>query len=67
MPSEDSLAEPVPTSHFTGQQGQGPSLGQGWDLPLTPCSLYFFLSPQQVPGPIASWCQASVGTGAAQE
>lgn len=27
MPSEDSLAEPVPTSHFTGQQGQGPRLG----------------------------------------
>lgn len=27
MPSEDSLAEPVPTSHFTGQQGQGPRMG----------------------------------------
>lgn len=27
MPSEDSLAEPVPTSHFTGQQGQGPGMG----------------------------------------
>uniref|UniRef100_A0A8C2NAW2 Nck-associated protein 5 C-terminal domain-containing protein n=1 Tax=Capra hircus TaxID=9925 RepID=A0A8C2NAW2_CAPHI len=27
MPSEDSLAEPVTTSHFTGQQGQGPRLG----------------------------------------
>lgn len=24
---EDSLAEPVTTSHFTGQQGQGPRLG----------------------------------------
>lgn len=23
MPSEDNLTEPVPTSHFTGQQGQG--------------------------------------------
>ena len=27
MPSEDSLAEPVPTSHFTGQQGQGLRMG----------------------------------------
>lgn len=27
MPSEDNLAEPVPTSHFTGQQGQGPRMG----------------------------------------
>ena len=26
MPSEDSLADPVPTSHFTGQQGQGPRM-----------------------------------------
>lgn len=32
MPSEDSLAEPVPTSHFTGQQGQGLRMG----LPPTP-------------------------------
>lgn len=27
MPSEDSLAEPVPTAHFTGQEGQGPRMG----------------------------------------
>ena len=35
MPSEDSLAEPVTTSHFTGQQGQGPRLGPAPHLLLT--------------------------------
>lgn len=35
MPSEDSLAEPVPTSHFTGQQGQGPRMGLDLHLLLT--------------------------------
>lgn len=36
MPSEDSLAEPVPTSHFTGQQGQGPRMGVDPHLLFTP-------------------------------
>jgi hypothetical protein len=27
MPSEDSLAEPVPTAHFTGQRGWGLRMG----------------------------------------
>uniref|UniRef100_A0A8C0Z5J3 NCK associated protein 5 like n=1 Tax=Canis lupus familiaris TaxID=9615 RepID=A0A8C0Z5J3_CANLF len=58
MPSEDSLAEPVPTSHFTGQQGQGPRMGPApCPLPTLPCShhrsRYQALS--------ASWCQAPGG------
>lgn len=50
MPSEDSLAEPVTTSHFTGQRVKG----QGWDLPLT-CSLYSLPVTQQVPSPRGHW------------
>lgn len=39
MPSEDSLAEPVPTSHFTGQQGQRPRMG------LDPLLLFILFLP----------------------
>lgn len=61
MPSEDSLAEPVPTSHFTGQQGQGLRMG----LPPPP---YPLLPTLLLPVPAAgarlcvpSWCQAPGG------
>lgn len=50
-PLEDSLAEPVTTSHFTGQQGQGPRL----DLPSPP--VHF------IPSCHHSRCQAPEGTG----
>lgn len=58
MPSEDSLAEPVPTAHFTGQQGQGPRMG------LDPHPLLTLLLP--VTAAVARswvpfWCRAPGG------
>lgn len=63
MPSEDSLAEPVPTSHFTGQQGQGPRMG----VDSSP-AVYSFLSLQQLPDPECHvGAKHQVGTGATQK